>query len=139
LCSLTAIEKSLLPFFLRRHPDHELGKTDLRRAAKLVRGLAENGDPMCQEIFRVQAHALGLFFDEMVNTFDPDAFIVGGGALETTPTFQRWFLDEIRRGMPVQREQQADIPIYVMPNGDTAGARGAAVEALSLARERRLV
>ncbi len=26
--------------------------------------------------------------------------------------------------MPTQREEQADIPIYVMPNGDTAGARG---------------
>ena len=25
----------------------------------------------------------GLFFDEMVNTFDPDALIIGGGALET--------------------------------------------------------
>jgi glucokinase len=36
--------------------------------------------------------------------------------------------------MPAQREEQADIPIYVMPNGDTAGARGAAIEALKLAR-----
>ena len=39
---------------------------------------------MSNEIFRVEAHALGFFFDEMVNTFDPDALIVGGGALETT-------------------------------------------------------
>ena len=99
-----------------------------------MRGLAENGDPMCKEIFRVQAHALGLFFDEMVNTFDPDALIVGGGALETGEAFQHWFLDEIRAAMPVQREEQADIPIHVMPNGDTAGARGAAIEALKLAR-----
>ena len=37
-----------------------------------------------------------LFFDEMVNTFDPDALIVGGGAIETTDAFQRWFVDEIR-------------------------------------------
>jgi hypothetical protein len=36
--------------------------------------------------------------------------------------------------MPPQREEQADIPIYVMPNGDTAGARGAAIEALKHAR-----
>jgi glucokinase len=135
LCSLTAIEKSLLPFFLDRYPGHELGKSgDLHQAAKLVRGLAESGDPMCREIFRVQAHALGLFFDEMVNTFDPDALIVGGGALETTEDFQRWFIDEIRAGMPNQREEQADIPIHVMPNGDTAGARGAAIEALKFAR-----
>jgi glucokinase len=136
LCSLTAIEQSFLPFFLPQYPGHELGRIgDLHKAAKLVRGLAESGDPMCKEIFRVQAHALGLFFDEMVNAFDPDALIVGGGALETGKEFQRWFLDEIRAAMPVQREEQADIPIHVMPNGDTAGARGAAVEALKLARQ----
>ena len=135
LCSLTAIEKTILPYFLPRHPGHDLGKQDPHLAAKLVRGLADQGDPMCKEIFRAQAHALGLFFDEMINTFDPDALIVGGGVLETSQQFQRWFLSEIRAGMPTQREEQADIPIHVMPNGDTAGARGAALEALNLARQ----
>jgi predicted NBD/HSP70 family sugar kinase len=135
LCSLTAIQKTFLPYFLERYPGHDLEKLgDLRKAAKLVRGLAERGDPMCKEIFRVQAHALGLFFDEMVNTFDPDALIVGGGAIETGKDFQAWFLDEIRAGMPSQRAEQADIPIYIIPNGDTAGARGAAIEALQYAR-----
>jgi predicted NBD/HSP70 family sugar kinase len=105
----------------------------------MVRGLAEKGDPMCVDIFRVQARALGLFFDEMVNTFDPDALIVGGGAIETGEDFQRWFTGEIRAGMPTQREEQADIPIYVMPNGDTAGARGAAIEALKFARHAGLL
>ena len=61
-----------------------------------MRGLADKGDAMCKDIFRVQAHALGLFFDEMVNTFDPDALIVGGGALETSEDFRSGFMDEIR-------------------------------------------
>jgi glucokinase len=135
LCSLTAIGMTLLPFFLARYPDHELARVaDTYQAAKLVRGRAERGDAMCRDIFRVQAHALGLFFDEMINTFDPDALIVGGGAVETGPEFQRWFLDEIRAAMPPQREEQADIPIHVMPNGDAAGARGAAIEALKMLR-----
>src|SRR5215217_7831794 len=135
LCSLTAIRRTLLPFFLARSPQHELAGMDPSAAAKRVRGMAERGDPLCRDIFRVQAGALGLFFDEMVNTFDPDALIVGGGAIETGPAFQEWCLAEIRAGMPVQREEQADIPIHVMPNGDTAGARGAAIEALVLARK----
>jgi predicted NBD/HSP70 family sugar kinase len=140
VCSLTAIERSFLPYFLARYPGHNLGKLgDLHKAAKMVRGLAEKGDPMCLDIFRVQARALGLFFDEMVNTFDPDALIVGGGAIETGEDFQRWFTGEIRAGMPTQREEQADIPIYVMPNGDTAGARGAAIEALKFARHAGLL
>jgi glucokinase len=140
LCSLTAIEINYLPYFRPKYPDHELYRMgDLHKAAKLVRGMAEQGDPLCREIFRGQAHALGLFFDEMINTFDPDALIVGGGAIETGPEFQQWFLDEIRAGMPEQREEQADIPICIMPNGDTAGARGAAIEALRYAREHSLL
>lgn len=135
LCSLTAIALTLLPHFLPRYPGHPLSELDPNKAAKLVRGLAEKGDPLAREIFRVQAHALGLFFDEMVNTFDPDVLIVGGGALETGPDFQRWFIAETRNGMPGQRVEQASIPIHLMPNGDTAGARGAAIEALKLLRQ----
>jgi predicted NBD/HSP70 family sugar kinase len=139
VCSLTAIEKTFLPYFFARNPDHPLTKMDIHTAAKAVRGMAEKGDAMCREIFRVQANALGLFFDEMVNTFDPDALIVGGGAIETGVEFQNWFLDEIRSGMPTQREEQADIPIHIMPNGDTAGARGAAIEALAVSRRSGLM
>jgi glucokinase len=135
LCSLTAIEKNILPFLLPRYPGHELTKLHLHEAAKQVRGLADQGDPLCREVFCVQAHALGLFFDEMINTFDPDTLIVGGGAIEASPAFQQWFIQEIRKGMPPQREEQVNIPIHIMPNGDTAGARGAAIEALTLARQ----
>jgi glucokinase len=88
-------------------------------------------DRSCCKI--AEARALGLFFDLMIHTFDPDALIVGGGVVETSPEFQRWFMDEIRIGMRLQREEQADIPIHVMPNGDIAGARGAALEALKFA------
>jgi len=130
LCSLTAIRRTLLPHFLARYPDHELASVgDAGEAARRVRELAERGDPMCRAIFAVQARALGLFFDEMVNVFDPDALIVGGGAVETSAAFRDWFLGEIRAGMPPQREEQAGIPIHVIEGGDTAGARGAALEA----------
>lgn len=135
LCSLTAIRNLLLPHFLGRYPDHELARMDnVREASRHVRGGAERGDPLCREIFRVQAHALGLFFDQMINTFDPDALIVGGGAIEASDDFQRWFVDEIRRGMPPQREEQARVPIRIMPNGDCASARGAALDALAAMR-----
>jgi predicted NBD/HSP70 family sugar kinase len=138
LCSLTAIRRTLLPHFLARNPGHPLAADEIGDAAKKVRGLAERGDAMCRDIFRVQAHALGLFFDEMVNVFDPDALIVGGGAVETSDEFRRWFLDEIRAGMPSQREEQAELPIHVMPTGDSAGARGAALDAARMVRERGL-
>ena len=139
LCSLTAIRRTLLPHFLRTNPEHPLAAhADVGEAAKQVRGLAERGDAMCRAIFRVQARALGLFFDEMINVFDPDALVVGGGAVETAPEFRSWFLAEIRAGMPSQREEQAALPIHVMPAGDSAGARGAALDAARMVRERGL-
>ena len=139
LCSLTGIERNILPYLLKRNPAHELCGVEASAAAKRVRGMADRGDSVCKEVFRIQAHAAGLFFDEMINTFDPDALIVGGGALEASAGFQKWFMDEIRKGMPDQREEQSGIPIYVIPNGDTAGARGAAIEALKLARQSGLM
>jgi len=139
LCSLTAIRRTLLPHFLSHSPDHPLAtQADISAAAKLVRGMAEQGDRLCRDIFRVQARALGLFFDEMVNVFDPDALIVGGGAVETSADFRGWFIDEIRAGMPAQRQEQDDLPIHVMPAGDSAGARGAALDAARLVREQSL-
>jgi predicted NBD/HSP70 family sugar kinase len=139
LCSLTAIRNTLLPHFLARDPGHPLARqADIAAAAKLVRGLAERGDELCRDIFRVQARALALFFDEMINVFDPDALIVGGGVVEAAEEFRSWFVAEIRAGMPGQRDEQAGLPIHVMPDGDTAGARGAALDAARLVRERGL-
>ena len=134
VCSLTAIRNVLLPHFLPRHPGHPLGTLPIAEAAKKVRGAAEQGDAMCREIFLVQAHALGRFFDQMINVFDPDALIVGGGVIEAAADFRTWFIDLVRAGMPVQRSEQADIPIHLMPDGDCAGARGAALDALRYAR-----
>jgi hypothetical protein len=56
-------------------------------APRTGRESAAAGDPMCREIFRVQARALGLFFDQMVNTFDPDALIIGGGVIEAAQDY----------------------------------------------------
>jgi glucokinase len=129
LCSLTGIRQNLLPHFLPQFPGHPLHGVDLAAAAVKVRGLADRGDAMSREIFRVQARALGLFFDQMVNLFDPDGFLIGGGALEASPAFREWFVTEVRAGMPPQREEQAT-RIEHMPDGDTAGSRGAALEAV---------
>ena len=36
---------------------------------------------------------MGLFFDEMINTFDLDALIIGGGVLEAMDEFRQWFIE----------------------------------------------
>jgi predicted NBD/HSP70 family sugar kinase len=129
LCSLTAIRQTLLPLFLSRYPGHPLEGVESATAATRIRGLADAGDAMARDIFRVQARALGLFVDQMVNVFDPDGFLIGGGALEASQAFRDWFVGEVRSAMPAQRAEQ--VPrLELMPDGDTAGARGAALEAV---------
>jgi glucokinase len=129
LCSLTGIRQTLLPYFLLKYPGHPLQGLDPAKAAAKIRNLADEGDAMSRDIFRVQARALGLFIDQMVNLFDPDGFLIGGGALEASSAFRAWFLGEVRAGMPAQRAEQ-ETRIEHMPDGDTAGARGAAREAV---------
>ena len=129
LCSLTAIRQTLLPHFLSRYPGHPLHGMEPARAAVKVRNLADEGDALARDIFRVQARALALFFDQMVNLFDPDGFLIGGGAMEASPAFREWFVGEVRAGLPAQRAEQQP-RIALMPDGDTAGARGAALDAV---------
>src|SRR5512132_3127971 len=55
VASLTGIELNLLPYWLTRFPDHELATLGAGKAAKFVRGYAENGDPLALKIFEQQA------------------------------------------------------------------------------------
>ena len=75
----------------------------------MVRGMADRAAMQCVMKFSAwQAHGIGLFLDEMVNTFDPDALIIGGGALKPAIRFANT-IEQVRVGMPTQREEQADI------------------------------
>ncbi|MDR3689886.1 MAG: ROK family protein [Fimbriimonas sp.] len=126
IASLTGIELNLLPYFLQKYPDHPLSAMPINDAAKKVRGFAERQDEMCLAIFRAQTYALAAHIDQMVNVFDPDAIFIGGGVIEAKQEFREWYLENIRNSVPY-REEQANLPIVVAPDGDRAGARGAAL------------
>lgn len=128
IVSLTGIRLNLLPYFLPRFPDHRLAGMEIGDAAKKVRGLAEDGDPLGQLIFRTQAHAIAAHIDQMINILDPDAILLGGGGVQTSEAFHAWFLNEIRTACTF-REEQADLAILFVEDGDMAGARGSAIYA----------
>ena len=128
IASLTGIELNLLPYFLKKYPDHLLATLPPKEAAKKVRGLAEKGDELSREIFRAQTLALAAHIDQMINVFDPDAIFIGGGVIEAAEELREWYLDGIRKAIPY-RHEQADLLIEVAPDGDKAGARGAALYA----------
>jgi predicted NBD/HSP70 family sugar kinase len=132
VASLTGITQNLLPYWLGRFPEHPLAQVDsVARAAKLVRGYAEQGDPLALRIFEQQAMALGRLFTIAANFADPDAYFVGGGVVETGAEFRDWFLATVRRHTALRAEQERVATFAVVPDRDMAGARGAAIAALA--------
>ena len=128
IASLTGIQKNLLPYWLSRFPAHALhAAASARQAATQVRGLASAGDPMAMEIFRQQAIALGRLFTIAANVTDPDAYFLGGGVVESTPSFRDWFLDTVRGHTDLRAEQRPLATFALVPDLDMAGARGAAI------------
>lgn len=131
IASLKGIEKNLLPYWLRRYPDHDLNDmASMAQAAKLVRSYAEKNDPMALDILNQQAIALGRLFTIIANFTDPAAYFLGGGVVETTPQLRDWFLDGVRTNTVLRDEQRRLTTLTLVPDLDMAGARGSAIAAL---------
>ena len=130
IASLTGIEKNLLPYWLTRFPDHELAQVgSLAKAAKMVRGYGEAGDPMALEIFGQQAMALGRVLSIAANFTDPHVYFLGGGVVEAAAEFRDWFLGKVREHTDLREEQARVASFALVPDLDMAGARGAAIAA----------
>jgi glucokinase len=131
IASLTGIERNLLPFWLTRFENHELSHVaDPKQAAKLVRSYGEREDPLAMAIFEQQAMAIGRLFTIAANYSDPDTYFLGGGVVETTPSFRQWFLGRVRQHTALREEQARVATLALVPDLDMAGARGAAIAAL---------
>jgi predicted NBD/HSP70 family sugar kinase len=138
LASLTAIERNLLPFWLGHYPGHPLGELPIAAAAREVRRYGEAGDELALRIFEQQAAALGRLFTIAANMVDPDTYFVGGGVVQAEPSFAEWFLGRVREHTRLREEQAAVATFQVVPDLDTAGARGSALAAAAFARAARL-
>jgi glucokinase len=135
VASLKGIEKNLLPYWLRRYPDHPLASMgSIGQAAKLIRSYAEKKDPMALRIFEQQAMALGRLFTIAANFTDPGVYFLGGGVVETTPELRDWFLSTVQANTVLREEQRRLAVFALVPDLDMAGARGSAIAALNSVR-----
>jgi predicted NBD/HSP70 family sugar kinase len=135
--SLSGIEQNLLPYWLTRYERHGLADVQpLSRAAKLVRGYGEAGDPLARKIFGQQAAALGRLFSIAAMFTDPGTYFVGGGVVEADPAFSEWFLGRVRDNTTLRAEQAKLVDFVLVPDLDRAGARGAALAARSATGDR---
>jgi predicted NBD/HSP70 family sugar kinase len=127
VASLTGIRLNLLPYWLTRYPDHQLAGVDPLEAAKQVRDLGERGDEMALRIFEQQAMALGRLFTIAANFTDPDVYLLGGGVIETEPSFRDWFLQRVQEHTTLRDEQRDVASFALVTDLDMAGARGSAI------------
>jgi glucokinase len=130
-----------LPFLLaealERHPDHELARAPLDTKAKVLslRGLAQKGDVLAQEIFDFQARVLGFHVANLAMALDPQFVVIGGGLMDpeaTTPEFRARYIGIVRdTAMPLLwPAQQKTLSIEPARLGDLSQAIGAALVAL---------
>jgi predicted NBD/HSP70 family sugar kinase len=134
VASLTGIANNLLPYWLGRFPDHPLAGLPIGAAAKQVRAYAERGDELAIRVFEQQAMALGRLFTIVANITDPAAYFLGGGVVETEPHLRTWFLDQVKMHTSLREEQAERATFALVPHLDMAGARGAAIGAVSAVR-----
>ena len=140
VASLSGIERNLLPYWLSRFPGHPLVDAAARSpsaAARAVRGYGENGDELALQIFTQQATAIGRMFTIASNYTDPDAYLLGGGVVESAAHFRDWFLEAVRTATALREEQRAVARFAVVADLDMAGARGSALAALRAIRPER--
>ena len=131
---MTGIETNLLPYWLTRYPDHPVAQLSIRDGAREIRAYGERGDEMARRIFEQQAEAIGRLFTIAANFTDPDAYLVGGGVVESEPDFRDWFLETVRASTTLRDEQVATSRFAIVSDLDMAGSRGSALAALHAIR-----
>lgn len=132
----------LLEDILKKYPEHELNKSTATAKEKVLslRGRAQKGDALANEIFDFQAKALGLHVANLAMALDPGFVVIGGGLMEpeaTTPEFRERYLKILKDAaspylFPVQRARMRIVPATL---GDLSQAIGAALVALFTAKK----
>jgi len=117
---------------LPNHPQsilHVTPEADL--SAKEVARAANEGDAFALEVFRKMGMYLGIAMANVVNIFNPEMIIGGGGVSESFDLFAPYARDEImKRAFPVPAQR---CQVVKAECGDDAGLLGAAWLALQAA------
>jgi len=118
-----------------REPESALGK-ELRAGREitgaLVTELAHDGDETAREVLSIIGERLGVGITIIVNAFNPEVVVVGGGAIAAGELLlepARRVVSE--RALPPSRDQVRIVPAHF---GDEAGMVGAAIMALEEGR-----
>ena len=110
-----------------RFPEAELSKKENFEAKEIYES-GKNGDRIALEAFRLQGFYLGILLADLINIFNPEAFIIGGGAASGWDLFIDEATKQIHRR--AYREPAERAKLIRAELGDDAGILGAARVAL---------
>jgi glucokinase len=97
----------------------------------LVTELAHDGDPTAREVMTLMGERLGLGVVTLVNIFNPEVVVVGGGAIAAGELLLAPAREVVaRRALPINRE---DVRLVSARFGAESGMLGAACMALDVA------
>jgi len=126
----------------KRHPEHPLAKVGPLTKDQILplRGLAQKGDALANEVFDLQAKAMGIQVAALAMVLDPGFVVIGGGLMDpesTTPEFRERYLATVKAAAakylwPVQRARMQFFPATL---GELSQAIGAALVALYTAKQ----
>jgi glucokinase len=110
------------------HSDSQLGRrlaADREISGGLVTELAHDGDPLAREVLREVGERLGHGLVGLVNTFNPEVIVIGGGAVRAGEMLLEPAREVVaERALPPAREV---VRIAAAHYGDEAGMMGAAL------------
>jgi glucokinase len=114
-----------------RHPESPLGQVRAHGRAvtgALVTELAHDGDPIAQEVLALVGRRLGVGLASLVNAFDPEVIVIGGGAIAADEMLLAPARAVLKiRALPVPGDNVRVVRAHF---GEEAGMLGAALLAL---------
>lgn len=109
---------------------------DAITSSVLAKAVSKN-DPLTVEVLRRAAYYLGLHAASLINAFDPEMLVYGGGVIEG---LGEWMVSQIRdiaRQHAINRTDLDKVKIVEAKLGEQAGVIGAALTALDALNSRR--
>ncbi len=120
---IAAGRKSVLPDLLKERGDDAITSNVLAKAVS-------KNDPLTLEVLRRAAYYLGLHAASLINAFDPEMLVYGGGVIES---LGEWMVSQIRdvaKQHAINKTDLDKIKIVEAKLGERAGVIGAALTAL---------
>jgi glucokinase len=124
---IAAGRKSVLPDLLK-----EKGN-DAITSSVLAKAVSKN-DPLTLEVLRRAAYYLGLHAASLINAFDPEMLVYGGGVIEGLGEWMVAQIRDVAKQHAINRTDLDKIKIVEAKLGEQAGVIGAALMALDALR-----